>query len=206
MERENVITNEPNVSVWKRKPVWLLVMAFAAHLFLYYAITAWLPSYFMDTTGMDQTAAGVAASAFQICALVGAFGVPIIAATGKIKNAILLTIISGCWVIAIAGLLFFPALWIVWAFIGGIVQGGCFTVIFMIILEQSYNVNDNRKMSSIVQGFGYSVASLGPVMMGNLYEYSKGRSASFAVLVMISLILLMTTVFLWKEKPKLIHH
>ena len=205
-ERGNMISNEPIVSVWKRKTVWLLVITFAAHLFLYYAITAWLPSYFMDTTGMDQTAAGVAASAFQICALVGAFGVPIVAATGKIKNAILLTLISSCWVIAMAGLLFLPALWMAWAFIGGIAQGGCFTVVFMIMLEQSYDVYDNRKISSIVQGFGYSVASLGPIITGNLYEYFEGWSASFVLLFIISLLLLITTVFLWKEKPKLIHH
>lgn len=200
---KKILSNGKLESVWKRKAVWLLVIALGAHLFMYYAITAWLPTYYIDTTNMNNTAAGIAASVFQICSLFGAFGVPALAAIGKLKNPILLTSISCCWVVSITGLLVMPGLWILWSWIGGIAQGGCFTLILMIMIEQSYDEDDNRKVSSVIQSFVYPISSLGPIIIGYLYEYFGQWTAGFITLIIVSIFLLLSSVFLWTEKPRL---
>lgn len=184
--------------VWKRRIVWLLVVAFAAHLFLYYAITAWLPYYLMETSSMDATSAGIAASAFQICALVGAFGIPALAASGRFSNTVLLSGIGGCWLAIPIGLFIAPSLWPLWALIGGIAQGGGFTIIFMLMVDQSYDIDDNRRISSLVQGLGYTIASLGPIVIGSLHQYFGQWLPSFIFLAVIAMLLLLVSMVMPK--------
>jgi CP family cyanate transporter-like MFS transporter len=185
-----VDADNSRLPVWKRKMVWLLVIAFAAHLFLYYALTAWLPPYFIETAGMNATSAGIAASAFQICALVGAFGIPAFAASGKLSNITLLSGVGACWLATPIGLLIAPDLWPLWAVIGGLAQGGGFTVMFMLMIDQSYDLNDNRKISSLVQGLGYSFASLGPIVMGSMRQYFGQWPPGFILLAVVAILLL----------------
>jgi CP family cyanate transporter-like MFS transporter len=183
----------PPSPVWKRKIVWLLVIAFASHLFLYYALTAWLPAYFIDTGGMNPTSAGIAASAFQICALAGAFGIPALAASGRFSIITLLAGVGACWLATPIGLLVAPDLWPLWALIGGIAQGGGFTIIFMLMIDQSYDINDNRQISSLVQGLGYSLASLGPIVMGSMHQYFEQWPPGFILLAVIAIIILLVS-------------
>ena len=73
-----------------------------------------------------------------------AFGIPAFAASGKFSNITLLSGVGACWLATPIGLLIAPDLWPLWAVIGGIAQGGGFTVIFMLMIDQSYDLNGNR--------------------------------------------------------------
>src|SRR5699024_205079 len=61
----------------------LLVVTFSGQSIAYYVTTTWLPSYLADTIGLASASAGATASLFQISALLGAFGVPLLAARSK---------------------------------------------------------------------------------------------------------------------------
>ncbi|WP_181783894.1 MFS transporter, partial [Pseudonocardia pini] len=63
---------------WRRPVVWGLTFAFAGQAFAYYGVTAWLPSLLRDELDMTESAAGLSSSIFQIAAVVGAFGVPVL--------------------------------------------------------------------------------------------------------------------------------
>ncbi len=175
--------------IWRRSLVWLLVGAFAAHVFIYYGLTAWLPTYLMQADGMAATTAGFAASAFQILALLGSFGVPALAATRWISRATLLIGIAVAWFVTPIGFLLAPGQWLLWAIAGGIASGGGFTVIFMLIMDHAATLNENRKISSLVQGLGYTLASSGPLIVGSMREASDGWAAGFLFLGAIALLM-----------------
>lgn len=165
--------------------VWLLATAFLLHVTLYYTITAWLPAYLADAGGMSPTQAGLVSSAFQILALLGSFGVPLMARLLPLNRQ--LAVMGTLWFITPLWILAAPEHWPFWSLIGGITQGGTFVVIFTLIMRYAGTLDENRRLSSIVQGVGYSVASVGPVAAGFLHDLSGGWNAVFLPLAALAL-------------------
>ncbi len=156
----------------RRPYVWLLAGVLALHLFIYYALTTWLPSIMADRLGMGAESAGAAASTFQILALLGAFGSPVVARL--MRQETLLVLLAVLWTVTAVGMLTAPALWPVWCVSGGIAQGGVFTVVFTLIVSRSRDADDNRRTSTLVQGWAYTLSAVGPVLTGQLHESSGG--------------------------------
>ena len=63
-----------------RRIGWWLTLAFCGQAFSYYSVTAWLPTLLADTRGLSLAASGAGASLFQVAAIAGALGVPLLAA------------------------------------------------------------------------------------------------------------------------------
>nr|WP_142502521.1 MFS transporter [Klebsiella sp. 2680] len=171
-----------------------LSAGFVAHLFIYYGITAWLPSYLITNGGMHAATAGGIASIFQGMALLGAFGVPVL--NRYIKSGYLMVAMGVCWGASILFMSFFPRLWPVWCFIGGIAQGGGFVVIFTLIMQLSPDLDDNRRISAMVQGIGYTLASLGPIVVGQFHEMSGQWRHSWECLTGVSVIMILSGVII----------
>jgi len=171
--------------VWRRPLARLLVVAFTAHLLIYYGLTAWLPLFLQQAAGMSPTEAGLAASAFQILALLGSFGAP--ALTRWIALPPLLVAIAVAWALVPPLLVALPSFWPLAAIIGGFATGGGFTVTFMLIQEHSASLDDNRRLSSLVQGLGYAIAAAGPLVIGAVHQASASWSAAFLLLDLAAL-------------------
>lgn len=179
-------TNPP--AVWRRPIAWLLVTAFSTHLFVYYAITAWLPTYLIQADGMNASVAGLVASVFQILALLGSFGAPALA--GRVSVPWLLVVMAVCWIITPLGLLGAPQAWFIWSITGGIATGGGFTVVFMLIMSHAHDLQDNRRISAFVQGIGYALSSVGPLVIGSLNQTFGGWTAGFLLLAVVAAVML----------------
>jgi CP family cyanate transporter-like MFS transporter len=182
----------PAGPAWRRPIAWLLVVAFGAHVFIYYGLTAWLPTYLMQTEGMAATTAGFAASTFQILSLLGSFGVPLLAATRRISAATLLIGVAVIWFATPIGFLLAPNQWFLWSLLGGIASGGGFTAIFMLVMDHAGTLTDNRRMSSLVQGMGYALASGGPFVVGAMHQASGGWGMGFLLLAGVALLMVTT--------------
>ena len=167
-----------------------LSIGFAAHLFIYYGATAWLPTYLISESGVSAARAGGIASVFQGLALVGAFLIPVLGRC--IRYEYLMVAVGGCWAVSILLILFYPSFWMLWCFSGGIAQGGGFVVIFTLMMKLSPSLDDNRRISVIVQGVGYTLSSFGPILMGFIYEYFHEWSPSWGLLSGISLIIVIS--------------
>jgi len=167
---------------WRRPVVWGLTAAFAGQAFSYYGITAWLPLLLRDELGMDAATAGTSASVFQIAALAGAFGVPVLLRVLPGPRPVVLIVAAG-WAALPLGLLLAPQLWPVWSALGGAAQGGGITVIFALIVRKARDLAENRRMSALVQGGGYIVAATGPSVVGAVHEASGGWTAPLLVLL-----------------------
>src|SRR5699024_6067529 len=138
VEEASEASSEPEAEQpWSQAPaafrgiIALLVITFSGQSIAYYVTTTWLPSYLADTIGLASASAGATASLFQISALLGAFGVPLLAARSKAWTPV--AIVALLWLSLPLGLLLVPGAYGLWAITGGIAQGGGFTAIFSII-------------------------------------------------------------------------
>ncbi|AAV89735.1 major facilitator superfamily transporter [Zymomonas mobilis subsp. mobilis ZM4 = ATCC 31821] len=181
--------HHPHDSV-HRQLVQILVISFAAHLCVYYGLTAWIPSFLRQANQMTSSEAGAAAALFQILALLGSFGIPLL--SQRFSSAFLLKLIGLCWLITPVGLFWLPSLWLFWLVLGGFAAGGGFTVIFSTVIQFSRNLDDNRRISSAVQGVGYIFASASPLLIGFLHQAYGDWKAAFCFLSVASLPLFWT--------------
>jgi CP family cyanate transporter-like MFS transporter len=172
--------------------VWLLALAFIAHLLLFYTLTAWLPTYYMQTRNMSETTAGYVESVYQAMAFIGAFGVPMLAALKWTTSSLIMILVALVWGWTPLGFLFFPDHWIWWAVISGFAQGGGFSIIFSVLMESARNLDENRRMSALVQGTGYAVSAAGPLLIGYLHEASGSWRGSMLLLSGFSLLILLS--------------
>jgi len=161
----------------RRPSTWLLTGAFAGQAFAYYGLTAWLPTLLADEQGMNRDQASASSSIFQICALIGALGAPII--INRLGGPLSAFLIFGAlWSTMPLGLLFASDLWALWSALSGVAQGGGFVAVFTVVVLRAATQRENRQLSAIVQTGGYVVASLGPVILGALNESTGAWDAS----------------------------
>jgi CP family cyanate transporter-like MFS transporter len=175
---------------WRRPKVWLLTAAFSGQAFSYYGVTAWLPLLLRDELGMAAGTAGLSASIFQIAALVGAIGVPVLLRVMPGPRGVVL-IVAAAWATLPLGLLLAPSLWAVWCTAGGVAQGGGLVVVFSLVVRTARDLADNRRISALVQGGGYVVAATGPTVVGAVHEATGGWTAP--LLVVLAAIALLAT-------------
>ncbi len=169
-------------TAWWRRPVaWVLTAAFAGQAFAYYGVTAWLPQLLRDELAMPDVTAGAAASVFQIAALSGAFGVPVLLRyTGPLTTVL---VVCAAWTTIPLGLLLAPQLWAVWFIVGGAAQGGGMVVIFSLIVRLARDAAESRHFSALVQGGGYTVAAAGPPVIGAVHAATGDWTAPLLVVL-----------------------
>ena len=122
---------------------------------------------------MAPSAAGAGSSLFQILAIVGGLGVPMVARFAS-TTAVAVTL-GTMWLTVPLGLLLAPELWWLWSSVGGAAQGGGITLIFIAIIKLARDQASAGRMSAIVQGVGYSVGAAAPTLLG----YVHGLSGSW---------------------------
>ena len=175
---------------WRRPVVWGLTAGFAGQAFAYYGVTAWLPQLLRDELGMTPGAAGASSSIFQIAALAGAFGVPVLLRVCPGPRAVVL-VVAAAWTTLPLGMLLAPQWWALWCSIAGAAQGGGLVVIFALVVRRARDLTENRRMSALVQGGGYAVAATGPTVIGAVHQATLSWTAP--LLVILAAILLMGT-------------
>jgi CP family cyanate transporter-like MFS transporter len=166
---------------WRRPVVWVLTAAFAGQAFAYYGVTAWLPQLLRDELAMPAATAGAASSVFQIAALGGAFGVPVLLRLTSPLTTVL--IVCAAWTTIPFGLVLAPQLWTAWCIIGGFAQAGGLVVIFSMIVRVARDAAESTRSSALVQGGGYTVAAAGPPVLGAVHAASGNWTAPLAVVL-----------------------
>jgi CP family cyanate transporter-like MFS transporter len=183
----------PATAWWRRPVAWILTVAFAGQAFAYYGVTAWLPQLMRDELAMPPVTAGAAASVFQIAALGGAFGVPVLLRYAGPRTAVL--VVCATWTTIPLGLLLAPWAWTAWCIVGGFAQGGGLVVIFSLVVQVARDSAESRHFSALVQGGGYTVAAAAPPVLGAVHAATGGWTAPLlVVLVAIAVLAVAGTV------------
>lgn len=184
-EAARVAAAEP-VRPARRLITWGLTLAFGGQAFSYYALTAWIPTLLHDEIGFSKASSGASSSVFQILAVVGALGVPLLAT--RWRPAAIIALVGTLWLAMPLGLLFAPQLWLLWSVLGGAAQGGGITVIFIVIVRIVSSDADARRMSAFVQGGGYLIGSAGPLLAGALH----GATGTWTAPLLVVLVAVLT--------------
>ncbi|QYI96130.1 MFS transporter [Curtobacterium flaccumfaciens pv. flaccumfaciens] len=185
-EAARVAAAEP-IRPARRLITWGLTLAFGGQAFSYYALTAWIPTLLHDEIGFSKASSGASSSVFQILAVVGALGVPLLAT--RWRPAAIIALVGALWLAMPLGLLFAPQLWLLWSVLGGAAQGGGITVIFIVIVRIVSSDADARRMSAFVQGGGYLLGSAGPLVAGALHGATGNWTAPLLVVLVAVLTL-----------------
>lgn len=146
----------------------VMTVAFAFQSFCYYAITAWLPQILAAKAALPRESASAAASVFQLTATIGAFGIPILAR--QVKYKFLALGLGAGWIIFTLGMLLAPFSWVIWLIFAGAAQGGAFTLVMILMVQLAKNDHEAARFSALVQGVGYSVAAMGPSLLGYVFD------------------------------------
>ncbi|MFB3305652.1 CynX/NimT family MFS transporter [Pseudomonas sp. AMR01] len=165
---------------------WQVTVYMGLQSSLAYIVFGWVPSILISR-GLSATEAGLALSGSIIVQLLSALTAPWLATRGKdqrlaIVVVMLLTLggLFGCLYAPLEGL------W-GWAILLGLGQGGTFSLALTLIVLRSRDAHVAANLSGMAQGIGYTLASLGPLAVGVLHDWTGGWGATGWVFGVIGL-------------------
>jgi len=170
--------------LWRDPLAWQVTLYMGLQSSLAYIVFGWLPSILIGR-GLSPTEAGLVLSGSVIVQLVSSLGAPWLATRGKDQRLAIVMVM----LVTLAGLfgcLYAPidGLW-GWAVLLGLGQGGTFALALTLIVLRSKDAHVAANLSSMAQGVGYTLASMGPFAVGLVHDLTGGWAAVgwiFAVL------------------------
>ncbi|QXH34921.1 CynX/NimT family MFS transporter [Pseudomonas muyukensis] len=170
--------------LWRDPLAWQVTLYMGLQSSLAYIVFGWLPSILIGR-GLSPTEAGLVLSGSVIVQLVSALSAPWLATRGK-DQRLAIVIVMLVTLAGLFGCLYAPieGLW-GWAILLGLGQGGTFALALTLIVLRSKDAHVAANLSSMAQGVGYTLASMGPFAVGLVHDLTAGWSAVgwiFAVL------------------------
>lgn len=160
---------------------WQVTLYMGLQSSLAYIVFGWLPSILIGR-GLSATQAGLVLSGSVIVQLASSLATPWLATRGKDQRVgivvVMLLTLGGLF-----GCLYAPldGLW-GWAILLGLGQGGTFSLALTLIVLRSRDAHVAANLSSMAQGIGYTLASMGPLAVGVLHDWTGGWGATGWVL------------------------
>ena len=177
--------------MWRSRTAWAIALAFAVSSINAYSMFAWLPQILVQTAGVSHIAAGSLLALYSFVAVPASIIVPILVVRLRHPGWIIQAGV-GFFIAGYAGLLLAPAaapwLWVALIGLGPIL----FPVCLVLINARTRSQQASAALSGFVQGIGYTVGAVGPLLVGVLHDLSGGWLApilflgGFALLGVIS--------------------
>lgn len=163
---------------------WQVTLYMGLQSSLAYIVFGWLPSILIGR-GLTPTQAGLVLSGSVIVQLASSLAAPWLATRGK-DQRLAIVIVMLMTLGGLFGCLYAPldGLW-GWAILLGLGQGGTFSLALTLIVLRSRDTHVAANLSSMAQGIGYTLASMGPFAVGLVHDWTGGWNAVgwiFAVL------------------------
>nr|WP_314528594.1 CynX/NimT family MFS transporter [uncultured Pseudomonas sp.] len=165
---------------------WQVTLYMGLQSSLAYIVFGWVPSILISR-GLSATDAGLALSGSIIVQLLSALSAPWLATRGK-DQRLAIVVVMLLTLAGLFGCLYAPldGLW-GWAILLGLGQGGTFSLALTLIVLRSRDSHVAANLSGMAQGIGYTLASLGPLAVGVLHDWTGGWGATGWVFGVIGL-------------------
>ncbi|KRV64168.1 CynX/NimT family MFS transporter [Pseudomonas citronellolis] len=172
--------------LWRDPLAWQVTLYMGLQSSLAYIVFGWLPSILIDR-GLSPTAAGLMMSGSVMVQLLSALGAPWFGTRGRDQRLVVFLVLA-LTLAGLLGLLYAPggSLWL-WAVVLGLGQGGTFSIGLALIVLRSPDAHVASHLSGMAQGVGYTLAALGPFLVGLVHDLSDGWNAVGAIFIAISL-------------------
>ena len=170
--------------LWRDPLAWQVTLYMGLQSSLAYIVFGWLPSILIGR-GLSPTQAGLVLSGSVIMQLVSSLAAPWLATRGR-DQRLAIVVVMLVTLCGLFGCLYAPlsGLW-GWAVLLGLGQGGTFALALTLIVLRSRDAHVAANLSSMAQGVGYTLASMGPFAVGLVHDLTGGWNALgwvFAVL------------------------
>ena len=162
-----------------RPRTWLLMVAFGLVNGGYSSVIAWLAPYYQEM-GWGVTASGSLLAVMALCQAVSAFVLPVLAQRCGADRRPWLWLALAFQLAGFAGFAFAPdAAPFVFVALVGAGLGGCFSLLLVVALEHLPDPLQAGALSAVMQGGGFLLAAISPVLVSGLYEQTGGFSAGW---------------------------
>jgi len=172
--------------MWRSPVAVAITVTFAVSSLNAYAAFAWLPEILSDQTGMSSLDAGIMLSIFSFAGFPSSIIAPILVARLKNVGWIVFAGVA-FFVLGYLGLIIAPGtatlLWVILIGLGPIL----FPVCLVLINSRTRTHTGSVALSGFVQGIGYTVGALGPLVVGILHDVSGGWTLPLVFLLATAL-------------------
>ncbi|MCP2337259.1 CynX/NimT family MFS transporter [Actinomadura rupiterrae] len=173
--------------VWRSPLAWQITLFFGLQSSLAYVLFAWMPTLLADR-GLSESSAGFVTAASSLIQIVGNMCLPLL--TARLRDQRPIAVLVGVLTAAgFAGLTWAP-LGGMWLFVAvlGLGQGASFALALSMIGLRSPDAATAAQLSGMVQGVGYLISALGPLLIGALHDATSGWTVPVALVVAIALL------------------
>lgn len=165
----------------------------------FYTIIAWLPEILIDR-GMSASRAGWMLALTQGVGVAGTFIMPTLMSKTHRPTLLIVTIV----ILEVASLigLMVLSLWFVPLLVSilGFCLGGSFGLALLFIVLRSRDAESANELSGMAQSIGYSLAAVGPVLFGVIFDIAKTWTVPLGFLVLVALVKLWSGVGAGREE------
>jgi CP family cyanate transporter-like MFS transporter len=164
-------------ALWRDPLAWQVTLVMGLQSAMAYCVFGWLAPLLRER-GLDAATAGYAVSATIAAQMVACLLVPSIAVRQRDQRAI------GILIVAAAALGFIAVatgplagLWVFVA-IQGLGQGGALAIAMMLIILRAPDSRVAAHLSGMAQSVGYTLAAVGPLLIGLIRQWTGGFGAT----------------------------
>lgn len=174
--------------VWRSPVAWGMALMFGMTSLITYSMFTWLPKLLVEA-GATPAFGGAMVALFSTLGLASALLMPAIAV--RMRNPFPLVLACAvCHLTAFAGLLLAPmALPILWVALLGL-GPSTFPLSLTLINLRTCTPAGSAAMSGFMQGLGYAISCIGPLLFGVLHEITHGWYWPFAMLAVAVTVLI----------------
>ncbi|HEA52522.1 hypothetical protein LCGC14_1519140 [marine sediment metagenome] len=161
--------NAPKKSLFKDKLAWQIAFYMGLQSSLAYTVFGWLPTILQDR-GIEPVNAGLAVSVSILVQVPTAIAAPWIASHMRDQRAMVVLVMVAT-LTGIAGSIYAPieGIWL-WVIVLGLGQGGSFSIALTLLAVRARDADTAARLSGMAQSVGYTMAALGPLLVGVLHE------------------------------------
>jgi MFS transporter, CP family, cyanate transporter len=165
---------------------WQVTLYFGLQSLSFYAVLAWLPSIYREF-GFSPAAAGFLLAVSGLVQIPVALLLPTLASrsTNQVAHVSVCTVLIGC---GLSGVLLAPlSAPFLWVVLIGAGQGGAFALGLNLFVLRTRTVYDAARLSAMAQSIGYTICSVGPLLVGVLHDVTG--SWYWPLLLLVTLLL-----------------
>ncbi len=173
--------------LWRSSTAWAITVCFTASSINVYSAYAWFPQMLVDTAGVSPAGAGSLVALYAAATVPAAALIPILA--GRMRNPGLLVYLGVAFLVCgDLGLILVPAT-ATWLWVALVGAGGLLFPIALVMINLRSRTHEGAvALSGFVQGVGYVIAALGPLVFGLLHEASGGWVWPMIFLLCVALV------------------
>lgn len=176
--------NSAKVAVWQSPLAWQVTLFMGFNAMPFYVAVGWLPTILIDQ-GISATEAGSVHGTLQLATAIP--GLILAATLRRLKDQKLAAVTTSLLVaLSLIGLIYAPDLAMLWAALLGFGSGASMMLGLTFIGLRTKNAGDASALSGMAQCVGYLMAAAGPLLLGELHDWSGGWTVPLLMTAIIS--------------------